>query len=273
MKHFLLTAVTLSGLSLCGCRNNATSSDGEYAKELQSRTAAMHRVDPQVREYPVNPSLALGKRTPVVQQPEAIWKPTKLTKVNMSGYVDEHGNLHQPESVYVVCDMGGWNVDAVNSGQHYVPAPNSVSPVNLPGVAYSTGSAVPKAPTNDSITSIVDPSAVRVTGIVDAKERVAASAFAGKGEVAIFDKSLGWVIVPQAQLSGVSELKTELTPTPKPVEENVTMTGQVRGSTKQVSKGVDDTRPKPKGGSIDTPTPNNKKQEGVTVKEGAFNDL
>lgn len=183
---------------------------------------------PRLDVYPVSQPVANPR--PIVQDsPQSVWKPTVIQKVRLRGYVDEENRMHPPTYMYVVAQAGGWNVDAVNNPQHYVPATNAMQPVNLPGLNYTNSAVVPKANPNverGSVTALFDTRQIRLTGLTSQADAEQARSMAGEGEVAIYDSSLGWVIVPQATMQSMIETPTTLNQ-PNPREQNVNAQGRV----------------------------------------------
>jgi len=137
-----------------------------------------------------------------------IWKDAIIDEVDLSPYVNEKGELVAASKKYVVRRPGGWNPDAVRNSDHaYIPSENLPS---MPGTHYTPGMAVTgdtSRPPAQEAWSLASAKDARVTGVLERSQQTVADKMCAKGEVAVWDDSLGaYFIIPQSMLmnTGVS---------------------------------------------------------------------
>lgn len=165
---------------------------------------------PRVQTYPVTGEVAQASQRVVMGEPTSVWRPTVIAHVKTDAYVDENNVAWKPSEGYVVLQEGGWNMDAVRSGNNYVPPQNALKPMNMPGVAY--GSATVAAAKQADALPLFDVNSTDVyyTNLLRPEDEAQARAMAGEGKVAILDPRLGWLIVPQAVAKGVISTSIQL---------------------------------------------------------------
>jgi len=149
---------------------------------------------------PVPASPSIPPEPPSLAPPsEPVYLNPKIGIVHLRAHQDADGRLLGPQIMYQVTDPGGWNVEAVERGEGYIPAvnievpPNAGSPYVVP--ARAAGSAPLDSP-------LVDPDAaadIVITGLMSPEEKPQAEAMAreaGGGRIAVFDPQAGWLLLP-----------------------------------------------------------------------------
>lgn len=203
LNHFLPAAVTgLACLIFAGC----ASSPVKPTEQIARTPTIQEPVLPRLQAYPVNPAVQEPNPIVVSPDPQPVWKPTRIQRVQLDAYVDENGNLHRPSEMYVRVEQGGWNVDAVRRPGAYIPPENSVKPYDLPGMNYGPSYTVPKSSANQTPTALFDMRQVRITGLTSRADREVAQSMVGVNEAVIFDEQVGWIIVPQSAMQGVVDV-------------------------------------------------------------------
>lgn len=206
MKIFIpaVIGLSLASLTLSGCASFKSRT------VTQQVPAAQIPVLPRVQTYPVTGQVADAGKQITFGEPNAVWRPTVIAKVKVDGYVDENNVMWAPSEGFVVVQEGGWNIDAVRKGNTYVPPENSIKPMNLPGLAYGSAT-VARAPRTEARSDALplydlDNGKVLYTNLIRPEDEAQARAMAGKGNVAVFDPRIGWVVVPQAAAKDALEI-------------------------------------------------------------------
>jgi hypothetical protein len=131
--------------------------------------------------------------------PESIYRNPRIGVVYLRAHQDAEGRLLGPQIMYQVVDPGGWNIQALESGNGFVPATDFQAPANLssPPVVPATG--VPSIPADAPLLDPGAASRITITGLMDPADRPEAEAMAGRTGgacAAIYDNQAGWLLVP-----------------------------------------------------------------------------
>jgi len=180
--RLLIFGVSALGLGGCATVRHATPQSATVPVTVTSKAVA-----------------ASGDRASLPSPPEPVYRNPKIGVVYLRAYEDAQGRLLGPQIMYQVTDPGGWNIDAVQNGNGYIPAVNVEVP---PGTAsaYAAPAREMKAPPLDR--PLLDPEAaarIVMTGLMRLEDRPQAEAMArqaGAGFSAVFDSEGGWLVVP-----------------------------------------------------------------------------
>lgn len=213
MKSFVILLV-ISTSFLGGCATSPHSNDkytrGEKLRGNIPVTVSTTSLFPQSKEeltsYPAltgvvsDPSLRRN-----INPPRPLRNPEEVSQEWLGAYVDENGNIIKSTEKVVVTKPATWNMEAVRSGNGYIPPANQRKPLTIGG--YDTASDRVVKPMDQLKLFDLSNPAIRSTGLIDPNAELDAQSMAGKGEVAMFFNKLGWVIIPQAVLEQVMQIE------------------------------------------------------------------
>lgn len=187
MKTPFFILISILGLGLAGCATMRRSASKPTA------VAASIEAKPEVKT---------AQPVTLPSAPEAVYRNPKIGVVYLRAYEDGQGRLFGPQVMYQVTDPGGWNLEAVQQGNGYIPAINVESAPGM-GSAYVAPAREIKAPPTNQ--PLLDPDAaarIVMTGLMRPEDRNQAEAMArqaGVGFAAIFDPAAGWLILPPSE--------------------------------------------------------------------------
>jgi hypothetical protein len=131
--------------------------------------------------------------------PEPVYHNPKISVVYLRAYEDAQGRLLGPQIMYQVTDPGGWNIDAVQDGNGYIPAVNVEVPPGMPSAYAAPAREVKAAPLDRPLLDPEEAARIVLTGLMRREDRPQAEAMAraaGAGFTAVFDPEAGWLVVP-----------------------------------------------------------------------------
>jgi hypothetical protein len=101
--------------------------------------------------------------------------------------------------MYQVTDPGGWNLEAVEKGEGYIPSVNLEVPPNAGSPYVVPARAIPPLPADSPLLDPAAAAEITLTGLMTLGEKDQAEAMArqaGDGRTAIFDREAGWLLLP-----------------------------------------------------------------------------
>lgn len=131
--------------------------------------------------------------------PESIYRSPKIGVVYLRAHQDFEGRLLGPQVMYQVVEPGGWNIQALESGNGYVPAMEQEAPANTANPLLVPATEVPSTP---AASPLLDPDAaarITITGLMSPGDQSEAQAMAnrtGGACAAVYDSQAGWLLVP-----------------------------------------------------------------------------
>ena len=177
---------------------------GFLALGLGGCSTASH-IPPKPARIPVSaatrPVAPANGGSVIESAPEPVYRNPKIGIVYLRPYEDTKGRLFGPQIMYQVTDPGGWNLEAVQQGNGYIPAVNAEIPPGSPS-PYAARARELKPPPPEK--PLLDPAAaahIVMTGLMRPEDRGQAEAMArqaGAGFSAIYDSEAGWLILPPA---------------------------------------------------------------------------
>jgi hypothetical protein len=153
------------------------------ALHVEGRQPEKVRVTAEFQDVsPVQPSRVFPDES------QAIYRNPKIGVVYLRAHQDSEGRLLGPQIMYQVVDPGGWNIQALEGGNGYLPAANT----HVPAIQ------MPSVPEDEPLQ---DPDAARsitITGLMSQGDRSEAEEMAAKagGCAAVYDKQAGWLLIP-----------------------------------------------------------------------------
>ena len=117
-------------------------------------------------------------------QPEPIYRNPRIGVVYLRAHQDPEGRLLGPQVMYQVVDPGGWNIQALDGGNGYLP---------------STNIQVPSVPEDEPLLDPESARSITITGLMAPEDRSEAEAMAGRAGgscAAVYDKQAGWLLIP-----------------------------------------------------------------------------
>jgi hypothetical protein len=131
--------------------------------------------------------------------PESIYRNPRIGVVYLRAHQDAAGRLLGPQIMYQVVEPGGWNLQALESGDGYVPAANLEAPANTGSPLVVPAAQVPSSPADAPLLDPEAASRITITGLMDPGDRPEAEAMAGRAGracAAVYDRQAGWLLVP-----------------------------------------------------------------------------
>jgi hypothetical protein len=140
------------------------------------------------------------ERLPALRaEAESVYRNPKIGVVYLRAHQDAEGRLLGPQIMYQVTDPGGWNVEAVDQENAYVPAVNLEAPASLASPYLVPAKPIPPIPANVPLLDADAAAHISITGLMKPEDQAQAEAMArhmGGGCVAVYDDQAGWLIVP-----------------------------------------------------------------------------
>lgn len=130
--------------------------------------------------------------------PEPVYRSPKIGMVYLRAHQDAEGRLLGPQVMYQIVDPGGWNIDAIEQGEGYIPAANLEVPPNIGSPYVVPAKEIP--PVSER-SPLLDPAAARqvtITGLMRREDRTEAEELAREkgGSTAVYDNQAGWLLLP-----------------------------------------------------------------------------
>jgi hypothetical protein len=145
-------------------------------------------------EFPVEPAPVLRPA------PESVYRNPKIGVVYLRAHQDAEGRLLGPQVMYQMTDPGGWNVEAADQGNGYIPPADLEIPTALASPYLVPAAAAPPLPAN---VPLLDPDAaarITITGLMKPEDKAQAEAMArqmGGSCLAVYDDQAGWLLMPR----------------------------------------------------------------------------
>jgi hypothetical protein len=131
--------------------------------------------------------------------PESVYRNPKIGVVYLRAHQDTEGRLLGPQIMYQVTEPGGWNVEAADQGNGYVPAVNLEAPASLASPDLVPARPADPIPANVPLLDADALAHISITGLMKPEDKAQAEAMArhlGGGYLAVYDDQAGWLIMP-----------------------------------------------------------------------------
>jgi hypothetical protein len=119
--------------------------------------------------------------------------------VYLRAHQDSEGRLLGPQLMYQVVEPGGWNIQALESGNGYVPAANLEVPANAASPLVVPATQAPSLPADAPLLDPDAASRITITGLMNPGDRPEAQAMASRAGgscAAVYDDQAGWLLIP-----------------------------------------------------------------------------
>jgi hypothetical protein len=162
-----------------------------------SRPPPVAALPPAAAPAPSPPPASLAARYPKDSTP--VYRNPKIAVVYLRAHQDAAGRLLGPQIMYQVAEPGGWNVEAVDQGNAYIPAVNLEIP---PGQGSPYAVPAREVPAPPARAALLDPDLARqivLTGLMRREDQPQAKELArqsGRDCTAAFDPEAGWILLP-----------------------------------------------------------------------------
>jgi hypothetical protein len=102
--------------------------------------------------------------------------------------------------MYEIVDPGGWNLEAVEGGQGFIPAVNEESVSSAGSPPAIPAREMPPLPPDAPLLDPARAGRITITGLMSREDQAKAEAMAlkdGEGSAAVYDEEAGWLLIPR----------------------------------------------------------------------------